>query len=725
MIILELIKELERNPQAIQQIEEEVTKLAAETNCDSLYKLGGINDFTVQIFLFKILEQRIKSKRNRVGELKEEIEFVEAFMQANSSSHAVEAYAMLALYCWPSFMPNFYNSIQSNLHREIGYEIFGTFLEQVNQSAEIDEKRRTELKKATQLLLNDLLPHFDCHFPRQLISIYTQLLKVAPRNLDYSLIYQTAPQFPQLAVQFFTELGYGELNPHEFTEMLKEFPADQTMCEFVSAYKNSSDKNILKYMYDAISFPDCFLSSIAFWTKIFSSSGKASGEGKAELVHAVLLAVLKNYSENDDELKFESEGLLFGLFMVLCKNYPSESAGFLKNNSAHVNERFAASFIQKLGKSNKSVLETLKNGVFHSNYLNVLIYFSLKDPTVSSLIDKLDLSDKENVRLAVSILETYNFTNDQLTAIYAFAERYDEADEIRALIHCRLNVTVKFDSFDQRTALRFYYYLKRDKTDFYKNSFNNQFYSFFLSAAPFDRCFAILEKLGTEKIPLLIYQKIYEEIEKFPLSEISCFNNDLLLFLPTDQGRFFVEKELQIMNEAWLSVTDYREFNTALRSLIQVLEKTAYFEAQNYFIELVNIEHPTIVNKLLTLFIAGNNQFDTKKAVYNLIVTYNQPNMTNCQSNVSIALSKCILKEDGPICFSQILNLDINKCVSIRTQMMKLNRKNGSGILRNLIKNFKAKTLSKVYENEQKVQKHDFLKQTSEKGVDFVPDLRK
>jgi hypothetical protein len=92
-----------------------------------------------------------------------------------------------------------------------------------------------------------------------------------------------------------------------------------------------------------------------------------------------------------------------------------------------------------------------------------------------------------------------------------------------------------------------------------------------------------------------------------------------------------------------------------------------------------------------------------------LICLYNSPSVSSSHAFISNSLTECMFREDGPLAFHNILGIDINKCCEVRQQILKLNKKTAQNMVRDLIKDFKGKPFNKMFENELKVTKQDFL----------------
>ena len=82
-----------------------------------------------------------------------------------------------------------------------------------------------------------------------------------------------------------------------------------------------------------------------------------------------------------------------------------------------------------------------------------------------------------------------------------------------------------------------------------------------------------------------------------------------------------------------------------------------------------------------------------------------------------------LYQEDGPQSFSEVLNIDIVECCNVKLQMSKVNRKTTQNIIRNLLKDFKGKSYNKLFENDFKVTKQNFLGTTSKKQEEDLSSL--
>ena len=192
MIFLKLISDIQ-NPQNVRLLENEINCLS-KSNISQLYFIlenmdYNMPNYSIGIFyLFKIIELKIKTMKDGLNSetgLLEINDFIERYISNIFSISqdlppcVVDAYILLALYCWPMHMTNFWTFIENNIYKKnkIGFELLCTLLVEINYSSEIDNKRRYELKKAVSILIEQkLLPIFQIIQPDNDLSEYDKNL---------------------------------------------------------------------------------------------------------------------------------------------------------------------------------------------------------------------------------------------------------------------------------------------------------------------------------------------------------------------------------------------------------------------------------------------------------------------------------------------------------------------------------------------------------------------
>lgn len=705
------VLELSSNPEAIKKIEQEVENYVQMKDCSKLYELQASKISSIHIFLCKILEMRIKRKITTL-DLNEEIQLSQIILSTNPSHQACEVYSLLGLYCWPALLPDFIENISSLLGSKTGYQILLLFLEKVNTSISVDEKRRTELKKALSIISDQFLPKFKDEFAAYVIPIYTEFLRILPKNFDFSLVFRKASEFPDEAIPFFVE-GIQFIDPNKIVDLLEFLPTDSAMIQLLTNIKSSKIENPSKlYNYAFRCLGDdqnCFRFAVEFWQKIFSSKSYDS------IVQPVLSEVLKFYLLVDDEVKEEIESSVFGFFTIIAKNYPENVANFIKVHGSSLPQRITSNFVQKLQKSENSqkILYSLE---FNSSYLNCLTNYLRDDPNTPNLIFSLDFNDKDSVKLALSILDKYPFNADQLAYILKMCENSClSANEIKVECCIRLGIHESFGAnWTMDSVIKYFYYLKKSPAEYSK--YKDYFYSLFIRNAPFDRCFSIIEKIGN--VSPVILQSIYDTMDKYPFIDVCCFNNDLLCYL--DNPIPFIEKEVNRFIKEWNTITDHKDYYQAVKSLLTIFSaKANTFPIIDYLIDLIQIDSCLILNKVLSIFNCYTGEFNVEKAIYFLISAYNLPNVADSHQLIATSLTECMYKEKGPMAFHNILGVDINRCVDLRNQMSKVNKKTAQNMVKELIKDFRGKPFNKMFEPNIKVTKQDFLPPKAKTDNDY------
>lgn len=709
-----LARELPQNPHLIKDVEEEIGRLSRLEDCSALFDLQTSKVPAVHIFLCKILEMRIRRKMVTL-DLQEEIRFTSQLLQSRPSYQAIEVYGLLGLFCWPALMPDFIDNTISLFGCETGYQILLSFLEKVNQSTAIDEKRRTELKKALSMISQHILGNFKSEFAGIIIPIYSELLKILPKNFDFSLVFDKASEHPEEAISFIID-GFQFIDQNKIVEVLDSIPSDTGMVQMLSSIKVSKVSNpekVYEYVFKSLSSDSyCFIPAIDFWQKVFGSRNHPN------MVEPVLTEVLKVYLATEEEFREDVDQHIFGFFSIIARNYPDHLTEFLRLNGDVLPVRVSSNFIQKLSKANNcsSLLSTLS---FKNPYLNCLVSFLREDSQTPSLMFALDFCDKDSVKLALSIMSKYQFTPDQLMYILKMCENAClNANEIKVECYLKLGIHDTFDGqWNMDKVIKYFYYLKKMPESYTK--YKDSFYALFLQSAPFDRCFAIVEKLGA--VPGAVLQSIYDNICKYPYTELCCFNNDLLIHL--DNPKPFIEKEVLRFVSEWNTISDHKDYYLAIRSILTVFSaKIDSFDIADTLLDLIQIDSSLVLNKVLSVFNIYKGKYNTRKAVYFLICAYNFPNVADSQPMVSGTLTDCICKDDGPMAFNDILGIDINRCCEVRQQIMKSNRKTAQNMVRDLIRDFKGKTFNKMFEGGVKVTKQDFLPKKASNNTDYSLD---
>lgn len=697
-----LVKELSKNPNIMRSIEAEVNRLAFLDDCSALFELQMSKTPGIHIFLCKILELKIKRKITTLN-LQEEIQFTTQLLKTQPSHQVVEVFSLLGLYCWPTIFPSFIDETIALLNCETGYHILYSFLEKLNSNVTIDEKRRTELKKAMGMIYPLIYQNFNQEFARTIIQIYTELLKILPKNFDYSLVFEKAAEFPDEVIVFIME-AFSLIDHSKVIEVLSILRTDSGLIQVLSNLKMSKvphPEKVYEYVFRGLDDHDCFLSSLDFWQRVFSSPSHSS------MIEPVLSKILESYLSVEEDEKEEVDQHIFGFFTVVTRNYPDYIQSFLKVHGDVIPIKIASNFLQKLVKNENSAV-LLSGLTFKSPYLNCLVSYLRKDLKTTLLVPLLDFRNKEDVKLALSVMSEFDFSNDQVKYILKMCDAAClNANEIKVECFLRLGLEDSFEGpWDLDKIIRYFYYLKKKPEVYIK--YRDVFYSIFLESAPFDRCFAIIEKLGN--VPDFILENIYTKMDKYPFIDLSCFNNDLLGYIPNP--KVFVEKEVLRFVTEWNSIPDHKDFYLAVNSLFVVFNSKLDVYEMNLIdclLDLIQIDSSIILNKVLSLFNSYKGKYNTRKALYYLISAYNLPNVTSSQPMISNSITNILYQDDGPVVFHEILGIDINQCCEVRRQILNYNKKNAQNVVKNLIKDFRGKSFSTMFNDEIKVTNQNFL----------------
>lgn len=706
-----LAADLHSNPNVIKDIEKEVEALAYEESCSALIEIRASKVPAVHIFLCNILQKRIQRKATTL-DLAEEVQFCTQMLAERPSFQTCEVYSLLGLYCWPVAMPDFIDVICMLLGANTGYQILLLFLEKVNTSTRIDEKRRSELKKAISIVYPRVESGFREEFAAHIIPIFTELLKILPKNFDFTLVYKKAAECPEEVISFIIE-GIQFMNPSGISSILQFLPADQNLIMsllHLKPHRTEKSMEIFNYVFRALrSDSECFIAAVDFWQRIFSSMPNEA------LLDPVLTEILKNYIETDEEIKEDADPHVFGFLAIVCKNFPVAATNFLNINGNALPVRISAYFIQKLAK-NADTLSLLSTVKFESPYLSCLTFYFRNDPNAPKLLFSLNFTDKESVKLAVLILEKYNFTQEELMHIIDMCKGGClNSNEIKVDCCVKLGVHETFGAnWTMDDVIKYFYYLKRSPEEY--RVYKDYFYSLFVQNAPFDRCFSVIEKLGP--VPTLILQNIYEKMDKYPYIDLTCFNNDLLPYL--DNPLHYIEKEVLRFVTDWNSITDHKDYYQAIRSLLGLISaKIDTLPIADHLVDLVQIDSSIILSRVLSILGSYKGTYNTNKAVYYLICAYNSPSVADLHTLISGVLTDCMMRTDGGTAFHSILGIDINKCCEVREQILKLNRKTAQGMVRDLIKEFKGKSFNRMFEDEFKVTKQNILPPKVKEEVEY------
>lgn len=709
MAILEqLVRDMNKDPTVIHKIEEEVNRLAKLNDCSELIPISASKIPGVHIFLCKILELRIKRKLTTLN-LQDEILFTTQLIKTKPSYHSIEIFSLLGLYCWPAIFPRFMDEVILLFEHNTGYQILLSFLEKINYNTTIDENRRSELKRAIALVYCHIEKQYKEEYAQLIIQIYTELLKILPKTFEYSLVFEKAREYPNEVLIFLIE-AVGFIDKDKVVETLSFLKTDPGMIQTLSYFKLnklSSPNKVYEYAFRCIEDPDSFLATIDFWQRIFSSSTHEN------ILEPVLNKIIEVYlTIEDEELKEEVDQHIFGFFTIITKNYPSQIREYLKSVGDILPIKIATNFIQKLSKNENSKI-FLSGLSFKNAYLECLVNFMRRDPKTPQMIPQLNFMNKDDVKIALLIISEFNFSVEELNVC---ENACLNANELKVECYIKLNINESFDGpWNMDKIIKYFYYLKKRPEVYMK--YKDQFYSIFIENSPFDRCFAIVEKLGS--VPDFILQNIYDKMDKYPFIDLACFNNDLLPFLPNPKP--FIEKEIYRLVIDWNVIVDHKDYYLVVSSLLSIFSSkldTYGTDLIDYMIELIRIDSPIVINKVLSVFNNYKGSYNTKKALYYLICAYNSPNLYNSQALISNSITNCLYQADGAQAFNEILGISIDRCCEAKQQICKTNKKSACNLVKDLIKDFKGKSYHQLFKDEFKVTKQNFLPSKENKQLE-------
>lgn len=738
MKLEKLYKELARNPNVINEIEIEINFLVNSDTLEGTFNLYKSSVPEMKIYALKIIEERIKMKKSSNQNLDMEISAMKNIISSNSSDKTAEVFAKLGIYEWPKNFPDFFQIIIDliSTKQDIGYKVLYNFLYLMNYSQEINEKRKSELKKAIGIIYKGYMQLFEDSFALYIIPILTESLKILPKNFDYAIIYRKGHEYPEKTIEFINEMG-DTLNIEDVIELASKMPISVGMLIYFNSLKNKSPNvqncgKMYEYVYKGLRTSiSTFLVSIDFWVKFFST------KNKEQFVDQILTEVLSIFISLDEQQRLEIEGEVYGLFSVLIKNYSENIYLFIKNSGDLLPKRLGLFFIRKL---HDQYLIILKSGLptvinfnelaFKDVLLNGTILELSNDSRAVDIIQYLDLSDKDCAKLAIRIIKKFDLSEDFINHIIekSFTNK-DNANEVIVECCIKLDRIENFDStWDHDKFLRFFYYLRR--VPMKVSQYSSFYFNEFISKSPFDRCFSILKMLGD--FPKEIYEKIYNDIYRYPYEDLNCFNRDLLVFLKLQDP--FIRREVDRILVDWTHLENTDTLILCTKSLLSVLTEGISksnltgvpYESIDSLFDLLRIDDSGIVRKISEMFCSYKNRFDVKKAIYFFLINYNSSFVEGSHLNVSAALTKCIKEEGGAEAIHEILNdIPYESCKNLRDECLKYNIKRGQTLVRNFLQNFKGRPLNTLYENNFKVREQNFINNGGEKktGVfDFEID---
>ncbi|AFN82980.1 hypothetical protein EROM_050470 [Encephalitozoon romaleae SJ-2008] len=712
MRLEDLFVRLREDPSAMPEIEREVQRCVDSPDLAPAKELMNSTIPEVTFYGLKVIEHRIKSKKMSNISPEEEMSFMSDVVQVSNADKAAQVFALLGIYEWPSNFPQFFSIIIDLLsHRkEMGYKILENFLYLCNYSQEINEERKDELKRGCGVMSHAYMPLFDDSMAKHIIPILTESLKMMPRTFDCSIVLRRGSEFPDKTIEFLND-GMDMLDVESVIDLASHMDISYGM---IMCFNNLKDKaprvGNVKKMYEYV-FKGLrkdlitFSASIEFWTKLFSR------DGVEEIVGEVQTEVVSIYLSIDERQRTEIEGEVFGLFNVICRNYPNIAISFINVNGDCIGRKLALYFLKKLfGSSASSIPNDL---TFRDPVLRCSLAIYRKDLSAVDYIQYFDLGEKEACRLVIKILEMFPLSIPQLENILSRCNIPDKtyANEVIAECFTRLGREEEFtERWTRDETIRFFFYLKRQPEKFRR--FAGSYYRAFLEKSPFDRCFAILKMLGD--VPEEILRKIYSDIDTYPAIDISCFNRDLLGYLKNPNP--FIQKEITRLINEWRVSEDPGDLVACVKSLVHVIGSASSLSGGHKFcpyvnelIEILQVDDPTVVKKVSETFNSHTGPFDTHRAVYLFMVSYNSGALESAHSSIISSLTICIKQKDGANAFSDTLGIDQSACINLREDVLKSQTRRAQGLVRAFLHSYKGKPLNSLYANDFKVKGQNFL----------------
>lgn len=724
MRLEDLFARLREDPSVMAEIEKEIQSCIDSADLTPVRSLMGSRVPEIKFYALKVIEHRVRNKKMAGIVPLEEIELMEVVVQAVDMDKAAQVFALLGVYEWPENFPQFFSIIIDLLsHKnEMGYKVLENFLYLCNYSQEINEERKNELKRGCGVMSNAYMALFDDSMAEHIIPILTESLKMMPRTFDCSIVLRRGAEFPDKTIEFLSD-GMKMVNVEDVIEIASKMDISYGMIMCFNSLKDKAPRvrNVRKmYEYvfkglrkDMITFS----AAIEFWTKLFGQ------KGMEEIVGEVLTEVVTIYLSIDEAQRTEIESEVFGLFNVISKNYGGSVVSFLGANGDCIGRRLALYFLKKLLGSPHPV--SVPAGLtFKDPVLCCSLAIYKKDPSAMDYIQYFDLGEKEPCRLVISILEMFPLTSTQLEHLLSRCDVSDKTYTNEVIVECltRLGREEQFTGkWTHDELMRFFFYLKRSPEKF--RHLSDSYYRVFLEKAPFDRCFAILKMLG--EVPEEVLRKIYSDMDGYGLIDVSCFNRDLLGYL-RNQGPF-IQKEVVRFVEEWKVSEDPADLIVCVKSLVHLMghgiaslsKEYGFYPYINEMIEILQIDDPTVVKKVSETFNAYAGPFDTCRAAYLLMISYNSGALESAHSSILSSLTICIRQEDGAKSLAEVLGIDESICTNLREDVLKSQPKRAQGLVRAFLQGYKGKPLNSLYASDFKIKGQNFLGKIPKKDIEL------
>lgn len=726
MRLEELFMRLKDEPSTMREIEREMERHIGDADIGPTRKLLDSRTPEMKFYALKIVEHRIRNKKMAGTVPSEEIALMVDAVQATEMDKAAQVFALLGVYEWPANFPHFFSIIIDLLShkRVVGYKILEKFLYLCNYSQEMNEARKNELKKGCGVMAGAYMPLFDDSMAEYIIPILTESLKIMPRDFDCSVIFKRGAEFPEKTIEFLSD-GMDLINIEDVIDLASRMDVSYGMIMCFNMMKNKAPgvHNVSK-MYEYV-FKGLrkdlltFSASIEFWTKLF---GQKDCGG---LASEILTEVISIYLSVDDEQRATIEGEVFGLFNVICKNYPGCVVDFLCLNGNYIGRKLCLHLLKKLfaGVGPVDVPASL---VFEDPVLCCALALYRGDVSAVNYIPYFDFCEKEPCKLTIRAMETFPLSEAQIRQVLSKCDipSKDYANEVIVECLVRLGEEEQLGgTWSRDEMMRMFSYLKKSPGKFVHLA--PSYFKVFLEKAPFDRCFAILKMLGS--VPDEVVRKIYVDLDLYSFVDLGCFNRDLLGHLRTQtQGPFIQKEAVRFVNE-WRVSEDPEDLVACVKSLIQVVghgigvsrEHGEPYPYIGELVEMLQIDDPTIVKKVSETFNTYTGTFDTRRAVYLFMVAYNSSMVESAHISVASSLTICIRQEDGPKAFTEVLGIDPTTCINLREDVVRSQTRRAQSLVKVFLQDYKGKPLNTLYASDFKIEGQNFLGRAPREEVDF------
>lgn len=753
-----LLDELRTDSKKIASVEMEVARIIESGGFDTVRDLFCVNDPQLKFYVFVIVEKKMKVLKEKNASLGALVRFVEECVYGDTlevflQRRLAKIYAQLGIFEWPNTLPSFFNVVIELMASQklLGYLILENFLYLVRNSFEINEERRSELKRAVILgdkIIIELISR-DV-FIEETISIYAHLITILPVPvLDFAIVFERGDACVEKTLDLLLEAVATRHNDEKFVESLIKFSTkieiNAKMIEcFILAKNSIYRRNLEMYSYVFKGLGEniyTFASAVQFWTHLFKkgcpSHYRDGGQHDNEvffnnLATEVLLEVVRVVltAERDDlaYLRIEDmENDILTLFLMISQNYPAANTQFLTKCSASIPRKYASTLIK--ANKNRRQLD-LKDA-----YLRAYSLFLDEDSSCVGLIEYLDLKDKDTCRLVAQIIRRFDIESDTLRAYFLKIENNELADEVLVTVALKLGsqelvARTLAGSMDIHKAHRIFYILKHKPEIVLEHV--PEFYSFFMRSRAFDRCFAIIGLIYKSygNVPKEIFQKIYADIEGYSVAEVNYFVTDLLIRLDEGLQNPFVEKIFFRLIAEWKDAEEQRELCLATKSFLSVLEllverhKDTETETKytSIIIEFLQVPDAIICKRICAFYNKRKFQFDTERMVYYLLTCYNSFELIDQHNEIVGLLVECIKKDDGPTVFGKF-NFDPAECFKIKMLATSNGAKAARTNIREMLGSIKGKPLSQLYQSTMKIQSQNlFRKSEKSERSDFDLD---